>query len=286
MTQSLLSRRAFTASTLASASLAALSIQADETSKSTAWKLGAQSYTWRKFSLEQALAQMEQLGLGYVEFAQGHISPDASEDQIHAVVRLCKSHGVVPAAAGVYPFTKDLDKNRRIFDFAKALGVEVLSADPSPDSFDVLDKLCDEYEIAIAIHPHGPSGSKLHHWYSAEIILDAVKDHHPLVGSCLDTGHLIRCAQPPFGKMLDPSEQIRIMGKRNFGIHLKDHDNQKREDVVFGQGVLDVPAVLKALRDVEFNRAISIEHEANADNPTADVRACVDVVRQAMAGMQ
>ena len=45
----------------------------------------------------------------------------------------------------------------------------------------------------------------------------AVKDHNPLIGSCLDTGHLIRAAQ--LGKKLDPAQQIRLMGKRNFGIH-------------------------------------------------------------------
>ena len=35
-----------------------------------------------------------------------------------------------------------------------------LSADPDFDSLDSLDKLCEEYKISIAIHPHGPSGKK------------------------------------------------------------------------------------------------------------------------------
>ena len=44
------------------------------------------------------------------------------------------------------------------------------------------------------------------------------------------------------------------MGKRNFGMHLKDHDNKRETDVLFGRdgGVLDVVAVLKALREVKF----------------------------------
>ena len=110
--------------------------------------------------------------------------------------------------------TKDRDANRRVFDFGKQLGVKMLSADPTPDSFDVLDKLVEEYKIAIGIHPHGPvgeGGKKLHHWYSAEVILKAVKDHNPLIGACLDTGHLIRAAQ--LGKKLDPAEQIRGEGR-------------------------------------------------------------------------
>ena len=55
-------------------------------------------------------------------------------------------------------FTKDHDENKKIFEFGKALGLKAFSADPDPDSFDSLDKLCEEYKIAIAIHPHGPQG--------------------------------------------------------------------------------------------------------------------------------
>jgi sugar phosphate isomerase/epimerase len=197
---------------------------------------------------------------------------------------LCKEYQVTPRAWGVQGFTRDHEANRKSFEFARALGLEMLSADPSPDSFDSLDKLCDEYKIAIGIHPHGPQGprgDKLHRWYSAQVILKAVKDHHPLIGTCLDTGHLIRAAQ--LGEKLDPAAQIRLMGQRNFGIHLKDHDNKERTDVVFGKGVLDVPAVLRALRDVKFKGLISIEYEASEAEPTADVRECVRVFKASVS---
>jgi sugar phosphate isomerase/epimerase len=69
------------------------------------------------------------------------------------------------------------------------------------------------------------------------------------------------------------------MGARNFGLHLKDHDNQTRRDVVFGKGSLDVLAVLRALREVRFQGYIAIEYEANPENPIPDVRACLDVLR-------
>jgi inosose dehydratase len=160
---------------------------------------------------------------------------------------------------------------------------------PSPSaSFDSLDKLCDAYGISIGIHPHGPQGKRLHKWYSAEVILAAVKNHHPLVGTCLDTGHLIRA--DILGKKLDPAQQIRLMGARNFGIHLKDNDNaaEKRGvnpadcNVVFGKGALDVPGVLRALRDVRFKGYISIEYEAHVDDPSPDVKECVAVFRESV----
>jgi inosose dehydratase len=278
-------RRRFLHTGLAAASAFALPrfLRAEEKKDDpfAGFKLGAQSYTFRDFDLEQTLKRMKNLGLHYVEFFQKHAPLNSSPRQIEALLRLCKEYDIKPLAWGVQSFSKDTDANRKVFEFGKALGVKMFSASPSKDAFDSLDKLCEEYKIAVGIHPHGPVGKdKLDQWYSAEIILKAVKDHHPLIGSCLDTGHLIRAAQ--LGKQLDPVQQIRLMGKRNHGLHLKDHDNKRHTDVVFGKGVLDVPAVLKALREVEFAGMMSIEYEANSRNPDRDVQACIEVVKESV----
>jgi inosose dehydratase len=245
--------------------------------------LGAQSYTFRHFNLEETLKRLKDLGLHYVEFYQKHVPIESTPEQLAAILKLCKEYEVTPLAWGVQTFTNDTDKNRKSFELGKTLGLKMLSADPDPDSFDSLDKLCDEYKIAIGIHPHGPVGKHedhLHRWYSAEVIMAAVKDHNPLIGSCLDTGHLIRAAQ--LGKKLDPAEQVRIMGARNFGIHLKDWNNETKKEVIDGQGSLDIAALLKALREVKFSGLISIEYEANEEEPTDDVRADLQAVKDAV----
>jgi hypothetical protein len=36
------------------------------------------------------------------------------------------------------------------------------------------------------------------------------------------------------------------------------------------------------LRDLHFKGMISIEYEANADEPTADVKACIEVFKQSV----
>lgn len=237
--------------------------------------VGVQTYTFRNFDLEGALKKTQEAGLKYAEFFRQHVPTNSSPEKLAAVKKLCAEYGIAPIAFGVERFTKDHDGNKKLFDFAAGLGVKYLTADPNPDSFDSLDKLVEEYEIGIAIHPHGPVGGSLHRWYSAEIIMDAVKDHNPRIGSCLDTGHLIRSAQ--LGKPLDPVQQIKVMGARNWGLHLKDHDNRDKTDVPYGdpRGVLDVAGVLKALKDVKFAGYISLEYEANPSDPSADVKKCV-----------
>jgi sugar phosphate isomerase/epimerase len=239
-----------------------------------------QSYTFRNFDLEKAVAKIAECGVHNVEFFNKHVPVNSTPEQIKAVLKLCSEHGVKPVAFGVEPFSKNHDENKKRFDLGAALGIKCLTADPSPDSFDSLDKLCAEYKIAIGIHPHGPQGKNRHRWWSAEIIMAAVKDHNELIGTCLDTGHLIRMAQ--LGEMLDPVKQIHVMGKRNFGMHLKDHDNKRKTDVIYGKdgGVLDVPAVLKALKEEKFAGYVAIEYEAHPEEPTADVKELVKIVAE------
>jgi len=245
--------------------------------------VGVQSYTFRNFDLEGMLKRTRELGLKYAEFYSKHIPVGTTGDKLKGIQKLLAEYGVTANAYGVQRFTKKHEDNEKQFEFGAELGVKAFSADPDPDSFDSLDKLCEKYKIAVAIHPHGPTGGgKMHRWRDAEMIMKALKDHHPLIGTCLDTGHLIRAAQ--LNIKLDPVEQIEIMGPRNFGLHLKDHDNKRKTDVPFGDpaGVLDVVGVLKALKAVKFAGYISIEYEAHADNPTADVKTCLDYMKGAV----
>ena len=277
MTASAMNRRTFLAASAASTAtlLASRGFAADQ----LGFGLGVQTYTFRDFDLEGALKRIQALGLKRGEFFSKHIPANSSPEKIKTILAVCKEYDVAPVGFGVSGFSKNHDANKKLFDFGAALGLKYLSADPDPDSFDSLDKLCEEYKIAIAIHPHGPAGGgKLHRWYSAEIIMKAVKDHNKLIGSCLDTGHLIRSAQ--LGEKLDPAEQVRIMGDRNFAMHLKDHDNKRKTDVVFGDptGALDVAGVFKALQEVKFTGTVSIEYEANPSNPSPDMEKCVAYV--------
>ena len=279
-----LDRRHFLKTSAAALSAAVVPSLFAEEKKNAAFggfSVSLQSYTYREFDLETVLKRSKELGLHHVELYQKHAALNASPEQVKAILNLCKDYDVTPVCWGVQAFTKNHDANKKVFEFGKAMGLKSFSANPDPDSFDSLDKLCEEYKLAIGIHPHGPVGKdKLDRWYSAEIIMEAVKNHHPLIGTCLDTGHLIRSAQEPFNKKLVPEQQVRVMGARNFGMHLKDHDNVKKHDVVFGQGVLNLGEVLKALREVKFTGHLSIEYEHNSKEPTADVAACVEVFKE------
>ena len=99
------------------------------------YKVGVQSYTFRQFPVEQALKQTQAAGLKYIEFYRGHVPTDSSPGAIAGFRKMAGEYDITPIAFGVERFTKDHDANKKLFEFASALGVKHISADPTPDKF-------------------------------------------------------------------------------------------------------------------------------------------------------
>jgi len=221
--------------------------------------MGAQSYSFRKFDLAGAIACLKDLGLTDMEFCSVHFPCDADDSGFDQVKSTLAEAGVAVPCFGVEGFTEDAAANRKKFEFAKALGVQVLTADPAPESFDNLDELCDEFGIKIAIHNHGPGAR----YDKVEDTLRAVEGHSRLIGACIDTGHSIRSSE-------DPVDVARQLGDRVISLHLKDWTLGGKEEII-GEGDLDLPAFAAALRDIGFDGPVVMEYEESPDNPVPDM---------------
>lgn len=239
-----------------------------------AFVLGMQSYSLRSFPVDKALDDIQKLGLHSVEFFNAHLAINSTQQQIDEMKQKLARHNIKLFAHGVNGFSKDHEKNREVFEFAKKAGIRNISADPTPDAFDSLDKLVEEFDVRIAIHNHGPGAR----YDKVDDVLKAVQGRHKHIGACADLGHYIRSGE-------DPVKVIRMLEGRLFGIHLKDFDEPKKnaQGVILGKGHLDVVEVFKALKKVNFpaDGALSIEYEEHADNPMPDLRECVAVAREA-----
>jgi sugar phosphate isomerase/epimerase len=238
------------------------------------FKMGLQSYSLRglttdgKPDLEKALRATKDLGLNYWEAYNAHIPADPA--RAAEFKTRCAYQGVKVIGYGVSRFTKDHDANKKLFEFAAAMGLGYLSADPDPDAFDSLDKLVTEYGVAIGIHPHGPG----HRWDKIDKIAAAIKDHAPAIGCCVDTGHLLRSRE-------DPVRAVEVFGKRVYGVHLKDVKDAKTFTVL-GQGDLRTADLLKALARNRYDYCLALEYEEHPANPLDEIRACLDATRKAV----
>jgi sugar phosphate isomerase/epimerase len=247
---------------------------ADDKNKFGGFNLGLQSYSLRGFSGDKALEISNELGLHSIEMFDGHFSSKSSDEQIKAMTDRAAGLGIKIMGHGVNRFTKDHEANRKLFEFAKKAGIKNISADPTEDSFDSLDKLVEEYGIRIAIHNHGPGAR----YDKVTDVLNAIKNHHTGIGACADLGHYIRSAE-------DPVKVITLLEGRLYGIHLKDFADQQKntKGVILGKGHLDAVAVFKALKKVNFpaDGCLSLEYEENPKNPVDEIKECLAVASEA-----
>ncbi|MCS7208846.1 MAG: sugar phosphate isomerase/epimerase [Fimbriimonadales bacterium] len=234
------------------------------------FKMGVQSYSMRKMGLEAMLRATRELGLRYIEAFMAHLPYFTAPDKWGELRQTVAKSGVEVLAYGVVSFGADEKPSRTIFEFAHAMGIPVITADPAPESFRYLPRLCEEFKIRVAIHNHGP-GTRYDTIRSVE---EALRGQPESIGACIDTAHFLRSGE-------DPVEAARRFGKRVHAVHLKDVKERTRYTLL-GQGDLNMVEFLRVLRRIEFQGCLALEYEENADNPLPDLRACLEAVRTAL----
>jgi sugar phosphate isomerase/epimerase len=271
-----INRRAFLAAAGAGAAVAGISrapLCADEKEDPyRGFRMGIQSYSLRNYKLTEALEISKKLGLKYWETFPAHIKVGSVPAYIEEQKKLLADSDVELLAYGVVDFDANESKAREVFNFAKAMGIVSISANPQKDkaTFDLLDKLVEEYQVNIAIHNHGPGAL----YDKIDDVVQMTKDRHKRVGACVDTGHYLRSRE-------DPVEALERLGERVYGVHLKDVAGAKVFKIV-GEGDLNVAGCLKVLKKLNYQYCLALEYEENPQNPVPDLEICLRNVRAAM----
>ncbi|MBQ1866499.1 MAG: sugar phosphate isomerase/epimerase [Bacteroidales bacterium] len=252
------------------------------------WKLAMQSYTFHKVSFEEALDKTAGLGIKYIEAFPGHRLGGKWGDQVFGygmdeqtrkeILDLASSKGVKIVGSGVF-VPSDSSEWEKEFEFAKAMGLEYISAEPPMADWDLVEKLSDKYGIAVSVHNH-PKPST---YWTPDSLLSAVSSRSSRLGSCADVGHWKRCG-------LDHLDCLRKLDGRIISLHFKDIAPESAEggphDVIWGTGVLDVPSMLRILKDQGFKGYFAIEYEYNWDNSVPDIKKCIEYFNSEFESMK
>jgi sugar phosphate isomerase/epimerase len=246
--------------------------------------IGCQAYTFNRFTTFEAIEKTAQAGGKVIEFYPGQRlsvdepdvrwGHDASDEAIAKVKAKLSEHGLKAVNYGVVGIPADEAGARRIFEFAKKMGLRAVTTE-STESIDVIEKLVKEYDIMVAYHNHPvrPNDPNYKVW-DPKYVADLVRNRDRRIGACADTGHWVR-------SNLNPVECLKILEGRIVSSHLKDLNKSGpgAHDVPFGTGVANIPAVLDELKRQDFTGNLSIEYEHNWDNSLPEVAQCIGFVR-------
>ena len=163
---------------------------------------------------------------------------------------------------------------KKLFQFAKNMGMELITAEPAINDWDLIESLVKKYHIKLAVHNH-PQPSE---YWSPDNLLKQINQRSKNIGSCADVGHWARAG-------LNSLNCLKQLQNRIISLHFKDimpkiEGENEQHDVVWGEGVLNTTELLRELRRQDFDGIISIEYEYNWDNSVPDIKKCVEYYNQ------
>lgn len=251
--------------------------------------VGCAAYTFRQGTAFEAIDKTKACGGKVIEFfawqkfsqetGDMQLNESLSDEHIKRLKARLAAAGLkaVNCYVGNQNFvagSKDESGPRKVFEFARKLGLRGLTGEPPEDQFDIVEKLAKEYDIQFCLHNH-PKDAKqpdYRNWAPAHV-LSLVKNRDRRIGACVDTGHLVRSG-------IKPADAIKTLGDRVLSVHLKDPKDWSPEaaDQPYGQGVADIKSVLAELKRVGFKGHLAVEYENTSDHLLDDVKRCIEFV--------
>lgn len=238
------------------------------------FKLGMAGYTFVRFDLDKTLETLVKSDVHYLCIKDFHLPLNSDAEQIASFHAKLKEKGVTGYAVGPI-YMKTEEEADRAFEYAKRVGVKLIVGVPTYELLPYVDKKVKEYGFHYAIHLHGPD---IELFPDADDVWESVKNLDPRIGMCLDIGHDTRNGK-------DPVADLKKYHSRVFDIHIKDvtGDTKAGYSVEIGRGIIDFPAFVNALREVNYTGVCSLEHEKNMDNPFMGIAESIGYFRGVIA---
>jgi sugar phosphate isomerase/epimerase len=266
---------------LAAAEVASRTPHADK----LGWRLTNTCYTFNALPLFAAVEKTVALGISRIEsfswqpigggLEMNETLPAAARRDV--TKRLCDL-GVKLVSCYMAELPNDEAAARKKFEFGKDMGLEFFVSEPAPAAMDLMEKLCDEYGLSLAIHNHPRPHSV--YWNPAKVV-EVTKGRSPRLGACCDTGHWVRSG-------LKPVDCLKLLSGRIKSFHLKDvtpFGNPGAEEVPWGTGASDIEGILREIRRQNLGPVIAIEYERPGDT-MPQLRQCVAFYDQVAAKLQ
>lgn len=232
--------------------------------------IGLASYTLRKYSVQQLIDISKRLNIKDIALKSIHLDLASTDEEIKKTISKIKDAGLNVYGGGVI-YMKNEAEVKNAFRYAQAAGMQMIIGVPNHELLPFVEKYVKDTNIRLAIHNHGP-GDKV--YPTPATVFEKIEKLDSRIGLCIDIGHVVRLG-------MDPIESLKKYGHRIIDMHLKDVDGitEKNKPVQIGRGVIDIPKVMKTLKNINYKEVVSIEYENDADNAEGGLSESVGYVR-------
>jgi sugar phosphate isomerase/epimerase len=250
-------------------------------------QLGAQSYSFRDRSLDEAIRAYADTGLGCCELWAGHLEPKGltREDQRTWRITTPLSYFALTAEkfkkAGVdlyaynYSFKDDYtdEEIRRGFEIAKALGAKCITASSNVSTAKRIDPFAKQYKMRVGMHTH--SNIKPNEFATPDDFAKAMEGNSEYICINLDIGHFTAAG-------FDAVDYLKKHHDRIVTLHIKDRKKNQGDNVSFGEGDTPIKEVLTTLQKSGWKIPANIEYEYKGADTVAEVKRCYEYCKKAL----
>jgi sugar phosphate isomerase/epimerase len=250
------------------------------------WRVGVQSYSFNRFTFEEAVAKTKACGMKYIEVYPDQkvsakfgdtVFKNMTPAQREEVKRMLRDNGLTLTCYGVIT-PNNRQEWLKLFEFVQDMGFENIVSEPPEKDLPMIDQLCEQYKIGVAIHNH-PKPSP---YWNYETTLKACQGRSKWIGSCSDTGHWMRSG-------IDPVVAIKALGQagRIRSLHFKDLNEMgpNGHDVPWGTGAGKVREILAELAAEGFEGPFSAEYEYHWDNSVPEIKQSAEWFKKTAAAL-
>jgi sugar phosphate isomerase/epimerase len=283
-------RRDFTKMALCAA--AAVPLAAKPDSKIRGVRVGAQTYSFRDRSLEEAIKALSEIGISYVELWQGHIEPKKETPaeemkkwriapetlvQMRDVRKKFAQAGIRVYALN-YSFRKSHTDDEVLHGMAmaKALGTKYITASSTVDQAKRLNDLARKADVYVAMHNHANIKDP-NEYATPESFASAMEGNSNIMMN-LDIGHFVAAN-------FDPVDYLQKHHDKIVTLHIKDRKKDQGENVPFGEGDTPIKEVLQVLKTRKSGIPAMIEYEYKGKDSVEEVRKCFEYCKTALLAM-
>ena len=233
-------------------------------------RLGVAGYSYRKFDIDRTLEYLQEMDIHYLSVKDFWLPLDATAEEMEAFKAKCAAHRVEGYILGPI-YMRSPEAVDRTFDYAARYGAKMFIGVPNYELLDYTIEKVKQTGIRVAIHTHGPDGAA---FPDIRTVAEKVGDPSLGVGCCIDLGHTFRMGQDPAQELLDYRDWI-------YDVHIKDEtaSDKSGRTCECGRGQMDLPAIMKALKAIDYRGVISLEFEKDPADPHPGISESIAYLR-------
>jgi sugar phosphate isomerase/epimerase len=238
-------------------------------------KIGMQTWTLRNLNFDQVVEFCVKHKIKYLQLIPNHINPNGSKEEWQKKKDILEKNGLVPYTFGVAGTSLNKEDNRKLFEFAKFMGMKLVAVEPGDYKIlDNLEELAKEYDIKVCIHNHdikSPYGNPA-------VVRNLIKHRDARIGVCMDAGWVATTR-------IDVPKTYREYNGRVYDIHLKDKkvhggpNGDRWDDTFLGEGDAKLAELFKVLKESKYDGVLAIETDKDLKDPTEHVTRALEFIK-------